>query len=75
MSLTIWPVLIIVQCSVTSENRTPVGLAKTFGIMKFPEFRSLEFSEQSTIIKHQLFYSKTWWKLYEADKIKKVVNL
>jgi hypothetical protein len=31
---------------VTSENRTTMGLAKMFGIWKFPEFRSSELSER-----------------------------
>jgi hypothetical protein len=41
--------------SVTSEKRTPTGLAKKFGIWKFPEFRNSELSEQVETLKHQLF--------------------
>jgi hypothetical protein len=45
--------------SVTFENWTPVGLAKKFGIWKFPEFRSLELSEQVETLEHQ------HWTSYE----------
>jgi hypothetical protein len=60
--------------SVTSENRTPVGLAKKFGIWKFPEFRSSGLSEQVETLNISCF-SETGSKIYEADLINKIKEL
>jgi hypothetical protein len=39
--------------SVTSENQTPMGLAKKFGFLKFPELRTSELLEQVESMKHK----------------------
>jgi hypothetical protein len=44
--------------NLTSENQTPVGLAKMFRFWKFPEFRSSELSEQLETL-HINCFSKT----------------